>query len=63
MAELELNLVKVLDHLRISRVAGMGDGAGANIITRYLPSIAADLSLLSPGLACVTRAECTGWCS
>ena len=36
MAELGLNLVTVLDHLRISRVVGLGDGAGANIITRYV---------------------------
>ena len=40
MAELGLNLVTVLDHLRISRVVGLGDGAGANIITRFVPSIA-----------------------
>eukprot|EP00092_Neocalanus_flemingeri_P002791 GFUD01002988.1.p1 GENE.GFUD01002988.1~~GFUD01002988.1.p1 ORF type:complete len:301 (-),score=93.37 GFUD01002988.1:107-1009(-) len=35
MQELGLNLVTVLDHLRISRVVGLGDGAGANIITRF----------------------------
>jgi hypothetical protein len=34
MQELGLNLVTVLDHLRISRVVGLGDGAGANIISR-----------------------------
>jgi len=34
-AELGLNLVSVLDHLRIPRVIGLGDGAGANIITRF----------------------------
>ena len=34
MQELGLNLVTVLDHLRITRVVGLGDGAGANIISR-----------------------------
>ena len=33
--DLGLNLVTVLDNLRIQRVVGLGDGAGANIITRY----------------------------
>ena len=36
MGELGLGLVTVLDHLRISRVVGLGDGAGANIIARYI---------------------------
>ena len=36
MGELGLGLVTVLDHLRITRVVGLGDGAGANIIARYL---------------------------
>jgi len=35
MQELGLNLVTVLDHLRVSRVVGLGDGAGANILTRF----------------------------
>jgi len=35
MQELGMTLVTVLDHLRISRVVGLGDGAGANIITRF----------------------------
>jgi len=35
MSELGLGLVTVLDHLRISRVVGLGDGAGANIIARF----------------------------
>ena len=34
-AEIGLNLVSVLDHMRIPRVVGLGDGAGANIITRF----------------------------
>jgi len=33
--ELGLNLVSVLDQMRIQRVIGLGDGAGANIITRF----------------------------
>lgn len=35
MQDLGLNLVSVLDHLRISRVLLLGEGAGANIITRF----------------------------
>jgi len=35
MKDLGLNLVSLLDHLRIPRVIGLGDGAGANIITRF----------------------------
>jgi len=35
MQDLGLNLVTVLDKLRIQRVVGLGDGAGANIITRF----------------------------
>eukprot|EP00092_Neocalanus_flemingeri_P011887 GFUD01012819.1.p1 GENE.GFUD01012819.1~~GFUD01012819.1.p1 ORF type:complete len:880 (+),score=232.59 GFUD01012819.1:62-2701(+) len=35
MKDLGLNLVTVLDNLRIQRVVGLGDGAGANIITRF----------------------------
>eukprot|EP00092_Neocalanus_flemingeri_P012881 GFUD01013877.1.p1 GENE.GFUD01013877.1~~GFUD01013877.1.p1 ORF type:complete len:575 (-),score=168.18 GFUD01013877.1:461-2185(-) len=35
MKHLGLNLVSILDHLRIPRVVGLGDGAGANIITRF----------------------------
>jgi len=35
MGELGLGLVTVLDHLRITRVVGLGDGAGANIIARF----------------------------
>ena len=30
-----LNLVTVLDHLRVKQVVGLGDGAGANIILRF----------------------------
>ena len=33
--DLGLNLVSVLDYLRIKQVVGLGDGAGANIITRF----------------------------
>jgi len=33
--ELGLNLVSILDQMRIPRVVGLGDGAGANIITRF----------------------------
>jgi len=33
--DLGLNLVSILDHLRIPQVVGVGDGAGANIITRF----------------------------
>jgi len=35
MAELGVALVTILDHLRVPRVVGLGDGAGANIITRF----------------------------
>ena len=35
MAKLGLSLVTVLDHLRVSRVVGVGEGAGANIILRF----------------------------
>jgi len=35
MKDLGLNLVSILDHLRIPQVIGLGDGAGANIITRF----------------------------
>ena len=31
-----MNLVTILDNLRIPRVIGLGDGAGANIITRFV---------------------------
>ena len=30
-----MNLVTVLDHLRVKQVVGLGDGAGANIILRF----------------------------
>ena len=33
--DLGLYLVSVLDYLRIKQVVGLGDGAGANIITRF----------------------------
>ena len=33
--DLGLHLVSVLDYLRIKQVVGLGDGAGANIITRF----------------------------
>lgn len=35
MAQLGVGLVTVLDQLRVKRVIGLGDGAGANIITRF----------------------------
>jgi len=35
MKDIGLNLVTILDKLRIQRVVGLGDGAGANIITRF----------------------------
>ena len=35
LAQLGLSLVTVLDHLRISRVVGLGEGAGANILLRF----------------------------
>ena len=30
-----MNLITVIDHLRIKQVVGLGDGAGANIILRF----------------------------
>ena len=30
-----MNLITVMDHLRIKQVVGLGDGAGANIILRF----------------------------
>jgi len=35
MKELGLNLVNILDNLRVPRVVGLGNGAGANIILRF----------------------------
>ena len=35
MQAIGLNLVTVLDHLRVKQVVGLGDGAGANIILRF----------------------------
>lgn len=35
MAKLGLSLVTVLDHLRVPRVVGLGEGAGANIVLRF----------------------------
>merc|ERR1711936_859243 len=35
MHQLGIGLVTILDQLRITRVVGLGDGAGANIITRF----------------------------
>jgi len=35
MAKLGLNLVTVLDHFKVKMVVGLGDGAGANILTRF----------------------------
>jgi len=35
MTQLGLGLVTVLDQLRVTTVVGLGDGAGANIITRF----------------------------
>lgn len=35
MKDLSLHLVSILDNLRVPRVVGLGDGAGANIITRF----------------------------
>ena len=34
MEDLALNLVTVLDQLRVSRVLALGDGAGGNIVLR-----------------------------
>ena len=33
--KLGLSLVTVLDHLRVPRVVGLGEGAGANIVLRF----------------------------
>ena len=35
MQAIALNLITVMDHLRIKQVVGLGDGAGANIILRF----------------------------
>ena len=35
MEDLALNLVTVLDQLRVSRVLALGDGAGGNIVLRF----------------------------
>lgn len=35
MDAIGLNLVTVLDHLRVKQVVGLGDGAGANIMLRF----------------------------
>merc|ERR1719334_1469671 len=35
MHQLGIGLVTILDQLRTTRVVGLGDGAGANIITRF----------------------------
>jgi len=35
MDQLGVSLITVLDHLRVPRVLGLGNGAGANIITRF----------------------------
>merc|ERR1712212_428702 len=35
MHQIGIGLVTILDHLRIASVVGLGDGAGANIITRF----------------------------
>eukprot|EP00091_Calanus_sinicus_P018740 TRINITY_DN4388_c0_g1_i3.p1 TRINITY_DN4388_c0_g1~~TRINITY_DN4388_c0_g1_i3.p1 ORF type:complete len:311 (-),score=97.47 TRINITY_DN4388_c0_g1_i3:236-1168(-) len=35
MEAIGLNLITVMDHLRIKQVVGLGDGAGANIILRF----------------------------
>jgi len=35
MKDIGLNLVSILDHFRVGQVVGLGDGAGANIITRF----------------------------
>jgi len=35
MKDLGLNLVSILDNMRVPRVVGLGNGAGANIITRF----------------------------
>jgi len=35
MKDIGLNLVSILDNLRVPRVVGLGNGAGANIITRF----------------------------
>jgi len=33
--QIALNMVNILDHLRIQQVVGLGDGAGSNILTRF----------------------------
>jgi len=38
MGQIGLNLVIVLDHFRVKMVVGLGDGAGANILTRFAMS-------------------------
>jgi len=35
MHQIGIGLVTILDHLRVASVVGLGDGAGANIITRF----------------------------
>ena len=35
LEDLALNLVTVLDQLRVSRVMALGDGAGGNIVLRF----------------------------
>ena len=44
MDAIGLNLVTVLDHLRIKQVVGLGDGAGANIMLRFGIPIIFDVS-------------------
>ena len=57
MKDLGLNLVSILDNLRVPHVVGLGNGAGANIITRYGASLCLDCHLLTPGLVWLTPAE------
>jgi hypothetical protein len=50
MKELGLNLVSILDNLMVSGVVGLGNGARANIITRYGASPCLDCYLITTGL-------------
>ena len=59
--DIGLNLVSILDNLRVPRVVGLGNGAGANIITRYWDTITVRiLKMKCSGLACATPAGCMG---
>jgi hypothetical protein len=60
MKDLGLNLVSILDNLRVPHVVGLGNGAGANIITRYGASPCLECYLrFTSGLVWLTPAEST----